>query len=245
MKDFFSSQSKVYAAFRPTYPKALYDFIFRRLIDKKVAWDCATGNGQVAQYLASCFNEVYATDISQQQLNHAVREKNIFYSKCPAEKTGFRDNQFSLVAIAQALHWFDQRLFFEEARRVAKPNAIVAAWGYGLLYIDPIIDGLILEFYKDKVGPYWDEARKLVENEYRSVKFPFDEIKAPSFSIKVQWTIDQLAGYLSSWSATQKYVSEKGHDPVSPFIKTLQKHWQTTEMIASFPIFTRIGKVKK
>ena len=245
MKDFFSSQSKVYAAFRPPYPKDLYKFIFRHLPDKKVAWDCATGNGQVAHYLASYFKEVYATDISQQQLDHAVREKNIFYSKCPAEKTGFRDNQFSLITIAQALHWFDQRLFFEEARRVAKPNAIVAAWGYGLLNIDPVIDGLIMEFYKDKVGPYWDEARKLVETEYRSVDFPFDEIKAPSFSIKVQWTIDQLAGYLSSWSATQKYVAERGHDPVSPFIKTLQKHWPTTERAASFPIFTRMGRVNK
>ena len=60
------------------------------------------------------------------------------------------------------------------------------------------------------MGPYWDEARRLVENEYRSVTFPFEEIKAPSFSIKVQWTIGQLSGYLSSWSATQKYVSERG-----------------------------------
>jgi hypothetical protein len=245
MKDFFSSQSKVYAAFRPTYPEDLYKFIFRHLPDRKVAWDCATGNGQVAQYLAAYFNEVHATDISQQQLDHAVREKNIFYSKSPAEKTGFRDNQFSLITIAQALHWLDQRLFFEEAGRVAKPNAIVAAWGYGLLNIDPVIDNLIMEFYKDKVGPYWDEARKLVETEYRSVKFPFPEINVPPFSIKVRWTIDQLSGYLSSWSATQKYVADKGHDPVSPFIKTLQKHWQTTEMIASFPIFTRMGKVKK
>ena len=245
MKDFFSSQSKVYAAFRPTYPKALYDFIFRHLIDKKVAWDCATGNGQVAKYLAAYFNEVYATDISQQQLDHAVREKNIFYSKSQAEKTGFRDNQFDLITVAQALHWFDQKLFFEEAARVAKPNAFVAVWGYGLLYIDPVIDDLIMEFYKDKVGPYWDEARKLVETEYRSITFPFAEIKTPSFSIQVQWTIDQLAGYLSSWSATQKYVAERGHDPVSPFVKTLQKHWQRTEMMASLPIFMRLGQVKK
>jgi ubiquinone/menaquinone biosynthesis C-methylase UbiE len=245
MKDLFSLQSKVYAAFRPTYPRDLYKFIFRHLTDKKVAWDCATGNGQVAHDLASHFNEVYATDISQQQLDHAVREKNIFYSKCPAEKTGFRNNQFSLITIAQALHWLDQGLFFEEARRVAKPDAIVAVWGYGLLYIDPLIDRLIMEFYKDKVGPYWDEARKLVENEYRSIAFPFAEIKTPSFSIKVQWTIEQLSGYLSSWSATQKYVADRGYDPVSPFIKTLQKHWPTTEMMASFPIFARIGKVKK
>ena len=245
MKDFFSSQSKVYAAFRPTYPKELYQFIFRHVPDKKVAWDCATGNGQVAQYLSRHFNEVYATDISQQQLDHAVKAKNIFYSKSQAERTGFRDNQFDLITVAQALHWFDQKLFFEEAARVAKPNAIVAVWCYGLLCIEPVIDDLIMEFYKDKVGPYWDEARKLVEDEYRSITFPFAEIKVPPFAIKGQWTLDQLSGYLSSWSSTQKYVNEIGHDPVSPFIKELEKHWLKTEMMVSFPIFTRMGQVKK
>ena len=112
-------------------------------------------------------------------------EKISFIRNARPKKQDFGTINLVLITVAQALHWFDQKLFFEEARRVAKPNAIVAAWGYGLLYIDPIIDGLILEFYKDKVGPYWDEARKLVENEYRSVTFPFEEIKAPSFSIKV------------------------------------------------------------
>ena len=89
MKDFFSSQSKVYAAFRPTYPKELYQFIFRHLTEKKVAWDCATGNGQVAQYLASYFNEVYATDISQQQLDHAVGKKISFIRKARPKKQHF------------------------------------------------------------------------------------------------------------------------------------------------------------
>ena len=32
------------------------------------AWDCGTGNGQVAKILAGFFNEVQATDISQNQL---------------------------------------------------------------------------------------------------------------------------------------------------------------------------------
>ena len=36
--------------------------------------------------------------------------------------------------------------------RVAKPNAIVAAWGYGLLYIDPVIDELIVEFRQGQGG---------------------------------------------------------------------------------------------
>ena len=245
MKDYFSTQSKAYAAFRPTYPKELYDFIFSQVEEKKSAWDCATGNGQVAQYLSYYFERVYATDISQQQLDHASKGSDIFYNVSPAEKTSFNDNQFDLITVAQALHWFDRDRFYAEAKRVGKPGSLLAVWGYALLYIEPAIDEMIMHFYDNIVGPYWDDARKLVEQEYRSISFPFEQIQTPAFSIKVQWTIDQLAGYFTSWSATQKFIKEKGFDPVPPFITSLRKQWSNGAKTVSFPIFTRLGRIEK
>ena len=199
----------------------------------------------MAQYLSPHFKEVYATDISQQQLDHAVKRKNIFYSKSQAEKTIFRDNQFDLITVAQALHWFDQAVFFDEAKRVGKPGAILAVWGYGMLYIEPVIDPLILEFYNDVVGPYWDVARRVVEKEYRSLKFPFEEVPSPSFTIQVKWSLDQLSGYFSSWSATQKYMKEQGNDPVAPFIEKVEKYWTKPTPSVTFPIFLKLGKIEK
>ena len=114
-----------------------------------------------------------------------------------------------------------------------------------MLYIEPVIDELILKFYNDKVGPYWDEARRLVEQEYRTIAFPFEEIQAPRFSITVQWTLDQLAGYFSSWSSTQKYMKEKGEDPVPAFIESRRQHWDTPVKLVTFPIFVKVGKIKK
>jgi ubiquinone/menaquinone biosynthesis C-methylase UbiE len=245
MKDYFSTQSRAYATFRPTYPSELYAFIFSHLKENRSAWDCATGNGQVAQYLSRYFEHVYATDISQQQLDHAAKESNIVYSVSPAEKTSFDDNQFDLITVAQALHWFDRDRFYQEAKRVGKPECLLAVWGYALLYIEPVIDEMIMHFYNDIVGPYWDDARRLVEDEYRSVAFPFEQIQTPPFSIKVQWTIDQLGGYFSSWSATQKFIKEKGFDPVEPFITSLRNHWQTEVKTVRFPIFTRLGRIEK
>lgn len=245
MKDYFSTQSKVYAAFRPTYPVELYDFIFQHLSQRNRAWDCATGNGQVAKYLSTYFQEVCASDISQKQLDHASAGRNIQYSVGSAEKTNFPDNHFDLITVAQALHWFDRDAFYNEVVRVGRPNSIVAVWGYGLLNIDPLIDQAIMNFYNNTVGPYWDDARKLVEQHYKTITFPFEEIPAPEFSIKVQWNIDQLSGYLSSWSATQNFIKEKGHDPVAPFIHDLQKNWVQQEVTVTFPIFTLIGNVDK
>jgi ubiquinone/menaquinone biosynthesis C-methylase UbiE len=245
MKDYFSTQSKLYATFRPTYPKELYEFLFSHVKERKVAWDCATGNGQVACYLSKNFGEVYGTDISTQQLDQAAKEINLFYSVSPAEKTSFPENQFDLITVAQALHWFDRESFYAEATRVGKPGSVIAAWGYALLYIDPIIDEVIMDFYNHTVGLYWDSARKLIEEHYQTISFPFEEIKAPRFSIKVQWSINQFSGYLSSWSATQKYIKEKGHDPVYPFIKRLKKYWTKPEMTVTFPLFMRLGIISK
>jgi len=245
MKDYFSTQSREYATFRPVYPEALYNFIFEHVSHKMTAWDCATGNGQVAWYLAKHFEKVYATDISQSQLDYALLAPNISYARIAAEKTNFKDNQFDLITVAQALHWFDHEAFYREAMRVGKPGALLAVWGYGLLKIDPILDVLIWDFYETIVGPYWDEARKLVEREYRSLSIPFQEIKAPTFSILSHWTPVQLSGYLSSWSATQTYKEKNGRDPVPPFMSSIQKHWPEGERKISFPIFSRMGFLVK
>ncbi len=242
-KDYFSLQSKAYAAFRPTYPRRLYQFIFKHLQGRTCAWDCATGNGQVAQYLAKYFEKVYATDISQAQLAEAVHAKNIFYSVAPAEKTSFAAHQFDLITVAQALHWFNLDQFYEEVRRTAKQGGLLAVWGYALLTIDNVIDDLFMDFYVNTTGPYWDEARKLVENEYRDVPFPFERIPGPELTIKVKWTVDQFAGYLNSWSAVQKYIRMHGANPVESFTETLRSVWKPGVVKeVTFPLFLKVGR---
>lgn len=243
-KDFFSEQSKAYAAFRPTYPDALYNFIFSHLTAQTRAWDCATGNGQVARHLAPHFTEVYATDISQAQLDQAIKAKNIFYSISAAEKTTFPDHSFDLITVGQALHWFNLEEFYAEVRRTSKPNGLLAVWGYALLTIDPVIDNLFMDFYQNTTGPYWDDARRLVENQYRDIPFPFKKIPCPEFTIKVSWTLDQFAGYLSSWSATRNYIRKHDTDPVEAFTETLKTVWKPAVVRdVTFPIFMKLGIV--
>jgi ubiquinone/menaquinone biosynthesis C-methylase UbiE len=242
-KDYFSDQSKVYATFRPKYPEALYHFIYLHLTNKNAAWDCATGNGQVAGHLSIDFKEVFATDLSKQQIAEAIQKENIHYSVSPAEKTTFSDSQFDLITVGQALHWFDREAFYREAKRLLKPGGLLAVWGYANLNIDPAIDGRFDHFYKNVVGPYWDDARRLVEQEYKTIPFPFKEIPAPKFEIELQWTINHFAGYLTSWSATQKFIKANGYNPVQNFIRTLNALWKENEVKSvTFPVFLRLGQ---
>jgi ubiquinone/menaquinone biosynthesis C-methylase UbiE len=241
-KDYFSGHSKLYATFRPTYPDDLYEFIFKHLQSRSTVWDCATGNGQVAQYLSLHFDQVFATDISQQQLDSAHQAENILYSVQPAEKTNFQDQTFDLITVGQALHWFELPQFYAEVKRVIKPHGLLAVWGYSVCSVDPAVDKFFLDFYNNIVEPYWDGARKMVEEEYKNVPFPFDQIATPKFSINVEWTLEEFAGYLTTWSATQKFIKDKNYDPVPEVVKLIQPYWREKEKV-SFPVFLKLGSI--
>ena len=242
-KDYFSGHSKLYATFRPTYPDDLYSFIFKHVKNFDSAWDCATGNGQVARVLANHFRQVHATDISQQQLDNAVQAKSISYSVQGAEKTTFSDNQFDLITVGQALHWFDLEKFYNEVNRVAKKDALLAVWGYAVCKVNKQVDEHFYHFYNHVVGPYWDSARKLVEEEYKNIPFPFDQISTPKFSIDVEWTLEEFAGYLTTWSATQKFIKDKNYNPVLEVVKLMQPCWNEKEKV-SFPVFLKLGRIE-
>jgi ubiquinone/menaquinone biosynthesis C-methylase UbiE len=119
MKDLFSKQAATYAQFRPTYPTRLFDFILQNVENKQIAWDCATGNGQAAKVLAEHFEQVFATDMSQKQIDNAAQADNIVYSVSKAEVTDFADNTFDLITVAQAVHWFDLEGIWGEFDRLS------------------------------------------------------------------------------------------------------------------------------
>lgn len=246
MKDLFSKHASTYAAFRPVYPKVLYDFIFEKIQHKRNAWDAGTGNGQVAQYLAEHFDHVHATDISAEQLKHAASRRNVSYHQSPAEHTDFANDTFDLITVAQALHWIDTPAFFNEASRVGRPESLVAVWGYSLLKTDTRIDQIIENFYTREVGKYWDPERRLIDTHYRDVKFPFTEIQSPDFYIDVEWTREHLEGYILSWSATQKYIQTNHFNPVNALSRQLDSYWRCGESKSvRFPIFMRVGVIRK
>ncbi|MBC7875088.1 MAG: class I SAM-dependent methyltransferase [Ferruginibacter sp.] len=245
MKDNFSKQAALYATYRPGYPTELFEFILQVTRGRSAAWDCATGNGQTAKELARYFERVVATDISQQQLDNAEQAVNIFYSLQPAEQTNFPDNSFDLITISQALHWLRFDDFYREVRRVAKNEAWIAAWMYGLIRISPEADQLISDHHFQVLGKYWDSERKYVDDNYTTIPFPFEEIKCPEFRMQYEWTIEELEGYLNTWSALQKFIVVNGFNPVDKLISAIKGLSPNKKLGISFPLRLRMGRIDK
>lgn len=244
-KDNFSTQTAVYAAYRPGYPQELFDWLFGHCPGFEKAWDCATGNGQAAAKLVEKFETVYATDLSIKQLENSTNLPNIKYREGLAEGPGFPDNSFDLITVAQALHWFDHKKFFDEVRRMAKPGALFAAWGYNLLNVSPEVDTIIRRFYFEITGPYWDKERKHVDQEYKGIEMPFEELPCPVFNMSYNWTVEHMIGYLNSWSAVQHYIKSEGANPVDIVKDELLAAWGGEGREVSFPIFMRAAKITK
>ncbi|MGK7368825.1 MAG: class I SAM-dependent methyltransferase [Candidatus Halalkalibacterium sp. M3_1C_030] len=244
MESQFSKQSDLYARYRPDYPDELFDFIFSHLIKYKTAWDCCTGTGQVAKVLSGQFEKVYANDISQEQLSRAPDLSNVYYYKEAAEETGFPSAQFDLITVAQAIHWLDFDKFYEEVKRTAAEGALLAVIGYGMVRIDEKINPLIDEFYEYTFSEFFTENREYLDKHYATIPFPFKEIDSPEFVKKEEWSLDNLEGYLNSWSTVQKFKDSKGYNPADELIANVKEQWKRGEgKKVTFPVFLRLGSI--
>src|SRR5262249_31727456 len=132
-----------YAACRPSPPRALVQYLAALVPTQSTAWDCGTGNGQVAVPLAEFFTHVVATDHSGDQVARARSVPNIRYCVAEAEESGLDSGTVDLITVAQAVHWFDLDKFYAEGTRVLRPGGFIAVWCYRRPRVDSRIDQIV------------------------------------------------------------------------------------------------------
>jgi SAM-dependent methyltransferase len=243
-RDHFSGHAADYAAFRPTYPKALIEWLAALSPQRGLAWDCGTGNGQAALLLADRFERVVATDASQEQLDRATPHPRIVYRVAREDASGIEPGSADLVTVAQALHWFDLPRFYAEVERVLRPDGALAAWCYARLRLEPDLEPVVGSFYSERVGRYWPAERRLVEEEYRGLPFPFEEIDTPEFALTASMDRREFLGYVSTWSATARARREEGRDPIPELEAALVPLWPdpAARRPITWPIGMRVGR---
>jgi len=240
----FSSVAGAYAAYRPSYPDALFDWLAHVAPARGTAWDCAAGSGQATRDLARRFERVVATDASRAQLGSLLGAPGVAIWAAIAERSGIRAARMDLIAVAQALHWFDLTAFYAEARRVLRPGGVVAAWTYA----DPRLEGPAgpaLEAFAQVMRPWWPAGRALVESGYRTMPFPFAELPAPALAMTADWTLDAVVGYLGTWSAVGAYRKAQERDPLPALRSALAGAWgdPATRRRVTWTLSLRAGRV--
>ncbi|XP_043700104.1 putative methyltransferase DDB_G0268948 [Telopea speciosissima] len=261
MANLFIKQAKMYVETRPSYPTEFIEFIASKTLGRHLAWDAGTGNGQAAFSLAKIFKDVVATDTSEQQLSLAPNLPNIRYQQTPPtmsidelERHVASESTVDLVTIAQALHWFDHPIFYEQVKRVLKkPNGVIAGWCYSEPEVNDAMDAVYSRVYKES-APYWAPQRKFVDYRYRTIDFPFEPVEGEDHTGPFQFEatrsmdLESYFTYIRSWSAYQTAGSKGVELLKEDVVKDFERAWgddRTSQKIVRFPIYLRIGRVER
>ncbi len=260
MADLFIKQAKEYRETRPSYPEELFQFIASKTPSHDLVWDVGTGSGQAALSLARLYKNVIGTDTSQKQLDFAPKLPNVRYqctsaniSMADLERDITTESSLDLVTVAQALHWFDLPIFYHQVKwTLKKPDGVMAAWCYTTPEVNKTFDPVFDKFYNVDSEPYWNLARKLVDDKYRSIDFPFEPLDGTDttgpFEFKTErlMSVDDFFVYLRSWSAYQtakaKGVELLRDDVIDEFKRAWSEDGDDKKVV-TFPVYLRIGKV--
>lgn len=253
--DHFSAASRAYAAHRPSYPDALVDALADAVGDHDLAWDAGCGSGQLSLALARRFARVIATDASAAQLAQAPSHERVEYRCERAEDPSLADASAALCVAAQAAHWFEPVAFRAAVERVVRPGGAVAFVGYGRPHFvgdggdgdascgvaaafDELRDGLL--------GPYWPPERGHVESGYRTLPFPWPELVVGDLSIERCWDVEQVLGYVASWSCTRAFLAAgRGADLEQAFTAFAARFGGVgVTRTLRWPVLARVGRVE-
>ncbi|KAH7890649.1 S-adenosyl-L-methionine-dependent methyltransferase [Phlebopus sp. FC_14] len=177
----------LYAASRPTYPQALFEYVFRfhessRAARWNTAIDLGCGTGQATVELTR-FKKVFGVDPSAKMVDSArqalqvvqqdIPHGQIEYVQSPAENLDFlQPETVDLMIAAQAGHWFDWSKMWPELARVLRKGGSAAIWNYSEFRLPryPSLSPIITHYHKGtdpltSVGPYWEQpGRSILDN---------------------------------------------------------------------------------
>jgi SAM-dependent methyltransferase len=161
----------------------------------------------------------------------------------PGERTALPDASVQLIAVAQALHWFDRPAFFAECDRVLAPGGVLAAWGYGDFLVPEGMEDAVAAFRAD-IEPHWPPERVLVDGEYGDFAWPFPAEAAPRLALEASWTLPHFLRYLASMSAVVRCTRATGQDPVARHRSALAQAWGDPERgrVIAWPLFLHVRR---
>ena len=122
----FSQRAGYYSKYRPAYPNAILHILRREIgfSSKSIVADIGSGTGILTIVFLENGNRVFGFEPADQMRFHAERDLAKFRSFVSvmgtAERTTLKPKSVDLIAVGQALHWFDPPRTIKEFSRISR-----------------------------------------------------------------------------------------------------------------------------
>ncbi|CAK7354798.1 unnamed protein product [Dovyalis caffra] len=254
----FNKQAAKYSDARPGYPSEWFSMLAALTPHRSLAWDVGTGNGQAAIGVAEHYKQVIATDISEEQLKHAIPHPQVQYVHTPLTISGDElvsllggENSVDLITAATAVQWFDLDKFYPIVKRVLrKPGGIIAVWCYGSMEFGPEIDCMLRSFFELST-PFQSQSFKIALGGYKTLPFPFESVgvgcegQPLELDMRKEMSFEGLLKFLRSLPVVH-IAKEQGVDLLTQeLVKEFEKAWGEPKLVktAVYKTYMLAGKV--
>jgi SAM-dependent methyltransferase len=190
-----------YASGRPDVQPLLLERVRPFLNGTALGIDVACGTGQCSVALAELVDTVLAFDISKEMLARARPHPRVKYALSPAETLPVPDHHADVITVCMGFHWFQRDAFLKEARRVLKPDGVLAI--LDSFFAAEMVGHPEFAERMDRYGKRYPtpsrDRRPFGEAEAQAAGFSFH---AEAFRHEVPLIRDQLVAYLLTHSNT-------------------------------------------
>lgn len=205
------------------------------------------------------YKQVIATDISEEQLKHAIPHPQIRYLHTPLTMSDDElvtllggENSVDLITVASAVHWFDLEKFYPIVRRVLRnPGGILAVWCYSGIQLSPEID-LLLRTHFERTFPFRNPNVKYAVECYKTLPFPFESVGVGSEGQPLELEMQKemsFEGLLKLLKSLSSFNTAKGQgvDLLSEeVVREFESAWGGPELVRTiiYKTYMLAGKVK-
>lgn len=208
----FGDQAALYAAYRPGYPKEIFERLLAHLEgSRELAVDLGAGSGQATRELAQSFAHVIAVEPDPRMAALLPRAENITVLTLAAEDAEFSPQSIDAVISATAFHWMDQPKVCAGVARWLRPGGIFFPFLYGPFRME----GAAAEIYRSHSalwGPFRDARLGSNVDYERPIRESgaFHIVERVGMEMKFALTAEDATGLILTMSYASAYARANG-----------------------------------
>ncbi len=211
----FGPVATAYSAFRPGYPRRLFDRILAAVPPdrRRCAMDLGAGTGQSARPLLQWFERVIAVEADPRMAEELRRaEPGIEVRNTTAEECGQPPESLDLVTSATAFYWMDGARVLANAARWLRPGGVLAVYRYHIQQGPPEVRAI---FDRELTGN-WMPFRhpRLLDHGYTRrtlAASAFSNFETHTFGHVIPMTVADILGFIRSTSYGGAYMRTLAH----------------------------------